>query len=131
MRPASFFLLAAALAAGSANAQTIVPNVEDGRIKAYTCTGCHGIEGWRNAYPSFRVPRIKGQNYEYLVQALNDYRAGTRRHTTMQAQGEAMSDQDIADIAAYLAGSAPSATAAATPVEARPADAGTANPQSE
>lgn len=131
MRPASFFLLAATFAAGSVNAQTIVPNLEDGRIKAYTCTGCHGIEGWRNSYPSFRVPRIKGQHYEYLVQALTDYRAGTRRHTTMQAQGEAMSDQDIADIAAYLAGGAPSATAAATPVEARPADAGNANPPSE
>jgi cytochrome c553 len=120
MRPASFFLLAAAIAAGSANAETIVPNVEDGRIKAYTCGGCHGIAGWRNAYPSFRVPRIMGQNYEYLVQALTDYRSGARKHPTMRAQGEALSDQDIADIAAYLAGGAPAIAPAAAPVEARP-----------
>ena len=121
MRPATLFLLAASLAAGGASAQTIVPNVEDGRIKAYTCTGCHGIQGWRNAYPSYRVPRIHGQHFEYLVSALNDYRSGARKHTTMQAQGESMTDQDIADIAAYLAGGVP-ATAAATPVEARPVE---------
>lgn len=119
MRPATLFLLAASLAASGASAQTIVPNVEDGRIKAYTCTGCHGIQGWRNAYPSYRVPRIHGQHFEYLVSALNDYRSGARKHTTMQAQGESMTDQDIADIAAYLSGGVP-ATAAATPVEARP-----------
>lgn len=121
MRPATLFLLAASLAAGGASAQTIVPNVQDGRIKAYTCTGCHGIQGWRNAYPSYRVPRIHGQHFEYLVAALNDYRSGARKHTTMQAQGESMTDQDIADIAAYLAGGVP-VTAAATPVEARPVE---------
>ncbi len=140
MRPATFLLLAAALAASSANAQTIVPNAENGRIKAYTCGGCHGIQGWRNAYPSFRVPRIMGQHYDYLVQALSDYRSGARQHPTMRAQGEALSDQDIADIAAFLAGGAPAVVPAPTPVEARAvedapgaatADAEPANPPSE
>lgn len=81
-------------------------NADDGRIKAYTCAGCHGIPGYRNAYPSYRVPKIYGQHYDYLVASLNAYRAGERLHPSMQAQGESMSDQDIADIARFLAGPA-------------------------
>jgi len=140
MLPATLLMLAAILVVGSASAKTIVPNIEDGRIKAYTCTGCHGIEGWRNSYPSFRVPRIKGQHYDYLVQALNDYRSGARHHTTMRAQAESMTDQDIADIAAYLAGDAPALAVKQAPVEARPVEeapgeetaaAETANPPAE
>lgn len=76
----------------------------NGKIKAYTCAGCHGVTGYRNAYPSYRVPKIVGQNYEYLVAALTAYRTGERTHPTMQAQGESLSDQDIADIARFLAG---------------------------
>ncbi len=79
-------------------------NAEDGRVKAYTCAGCHGIEGYRNAYPSYRVPKIHGQHHDYLVAALNAYRSGERSHPTMRAQGESLSDQDIADLAAFLAG---------------------------
>ena len=74
----------------------------EGRLKAYTCTGCHGITGWKNAYPSYHVPRIGGQNYDYLVAALTEYKNGGRKHPTMRAQGESMSDADIADIAAFL-----------------------------
>ncbi len=81
-------------------------NPDDGRVKAYTCAGCHGIPGYRNAYPNYRVPKIYRQHYDYLVASLNAYRAGDRAHPTMQAQGESMSDQDIADIASFLAGPA-------------------------
>jgi cytochrome c553 len=77
-------------------------DVKAGREKAYTCTGCHGVVGYKNAYPSYHVPKIAGQNEVYLVNALTAYRAGERQHPTMQAQGESMTDQDIADIAAYL-----------------------------
>lgn len=73
-----------------------------GKLKVYTCTGCHGVTGWRNAYPSYHVPRIGGQNYDYLVAALNGYKSGDRQHPTMQAQGESLSEEDIRDIAAYL-----------------------------
>lgn len=73
-----------------------------GKVKVYTCTGCHGVTGWRNAYPSYHVPQIGGQNYDYLVAALHGYKSGDRRHPTMQAQGESLSDEDIRDIAAYL-----------------------------
>lgn len=73
-----------------------------GKVKGYTCTGCHGITGWRNAYPSYHVPKIGGQNYDYLVAALTEYKSGHRKHPTMQAQGESLSDQDIRDIAAWV-----------------------------
>lgn len=78
-------------------------NVENGRIKVYTCTGCHGIPGYKNAYPNYHVPKIHNQNEAYLVAALTEYKNGTRSHPTMRAQGESLSEQDIADIAAYLA----------------------------
>lgn len=76
---------------------------EAGRITAYTCTGCHGIPGYSNVYPTYNVPRIGGQNYEYLVVALKAYRDGKRRHSTMELQARALSDQEIADVAAYFA----------------------------
>lgn len=82
---------------------------ENGRLLAYTCLGCHGIDGYRNAYPSYRVPRLGGQRAEYIVNALTAYRAGTRPHPTMQAQGSSLSDQDIEDLAAYFQGDEPAA----------------------
>jgi len=74
-----------------------------GKIKAYTCTGCHGIIGYKNTYPTYHVPRIGGQNKEYLVIALKGFKSGERQHKTMNLQAEALSNQDIEDIAVYLA----------------------------
>jgi cytochrome c553 len=73
-----------------------------GKQLAYTCTGCHGIVEYKNAYPSYRVPKIGGQNEAYIVAALTDYKKGERNHPTMKAQASSFSDKDIADIAAYL-----------------------------
>jgi len=73
-----------------------------GRQLVYTCQGCHGVEGYKNAYPNYHVPKIGGQTESYLVVALTAYSKGERKHPTMQAQAESFSDQDIADIAAYL-----------------------------
>lgn len=70
----------------------------------FTCLGCHGIEGQRNAYPSFRVPRLGGQKIDYLEAALNAYRAGNRPHPTMQAQAGSLSDDDVDNLIAWLAG---------------------------
>ncbi len=78
-------------------------DVEVGKKIAYTCLGCHGIEGYRNAYPSFRVPKLGGQKAGYLEIALKGYRDGTRKHPTMIGQATSLSDQDIADVSAYLA----------------------------
>jgi len=80
----------------------LVGNAQAGRTLAYTCQGCHGVEGYKNAYPSFHVPRIGGQSAEYLAQALTEYKKGNRKHPTMQAQAQSFSDQDIADLSAYL-----------------------------
>jgi len=76
---------------------------EAGKIKAYTCTGCHGIVNYKNTYPSYNVPRIGGQNKEYLVISLQAFKSGQREHKTMNLQAEALSEQDIEDIAVYLA----------------------------
>ncbi len=72
-------------------------------MKAYTCTGCHGIIDYNNSYPTYHVPRIGGQNSEYLVIALQAYQSGKRKHSTMNLQAESLSKQDIEDIAVYLA----------------------------
>ncbi len=77
-----------------------------GKAISYTCLGCHGIKGYRNAYPNYSVPKLEGQHPEYLVAALQEYRSGERSHTTMHAQASSLSDQDIADIAVFFAGKA-------------------------
>jgi cytochrome c553 len=73
-----------------------------GKQLAYTCTGCHGIVEYKNANPSYRVPKNVGQNEGYIVAALTGYKKGERNHPTMKAQASSFSDKDIADIAAYL-----------------------------
>jgi cytochrome c553 len=95
----------AALACTSSLAQNAPPtgNPAHGKAISYTCLGCHGIEGYRNAYPNYEVPRLRGQYPEYLAAALEEYRSGQRTHTTMHAQASDLSPQDMADIAAYFA----------------------------
>lgn len=83
-------------------APAIKGNADKGRQLTYTCQGCHGVEGYKNAYPNYHVPKIGGQSAEYLTSALTEYKKGTRKHPTMQAQSQSFSDQDIADIAAFL-----------------------------
>jgi len=110
--PASTAPAAAPSAAAQPAAQPAAPaqpkgEAARGKSLVYTCLGCHGITGYRNAYPNYPVPLIAGQSPEYLFNALNDYRKGTRKHPTMQAQAQSFSEQDIADIAAYLSGFKP------------------------
>lgn len=78
-------------------------DADRGEVIAYSCLGCHGIDGYRNAYPSYRVPKLGGQKEAYLVVALQGYRDGTREHPTMNAQARSLSDDDIKATAAYLA----------------------------
>lgn len=91
------------LAAALASPAFAKGDIEAGKQKAYTCAGCHGITGYKNAYPAYHVPKIAGQNYEYLILALQGYAKGERSHPTMQAQAEGYSAQDLDDIATYLA----------------------------
>lgn len=79
-------------------------DAEAGRTKAYTCMGCHGTEGYTNVYPTYKVPKVGGQYAERIVASLKAYANGERQHPTMTPQAESLSDQDMADIAAYFAG---------------------------
>ena len=84
----ALLLLPLMLAARPALAEA---DLAQGKLLAYTCMGCHGIEGYRNAYPSFHVPRLGGQKADYIATALRSYRDENRAHGTMQAQGASLS----------------------------------------
>ena len=86
----------------SAGAQA-AGDAEAGRVKANTCMGCHGIPAYNNVYPTYRVPKLGGQSAQYVAGALHAYKSGERPHKTMQGQAASLSDQDIEDIAAYIA----------------------------
>lgn len=92
-------LLAGLIGVQTANAEA-EPNA--GAAVGYSCLGCHGIEGYRNAYPSYRVPKLGGQKRSYIEGSLRAYRDGARAHPTMKAQGSSLSEQDISDVAAWL-----------------------------
>lgn len=96
---AAFGLVIAVGAAMSASAEG---NVERGKVLAYTCHGCHGVPDYKNAYPNYSVPKLGGQNAQYVISALNAYAGGDRAHQTMHSQAATLSEQDRADIAAYL-----------------------------
>jgi len=98
-RPAAALAACLALSSGPAIAQG---DIEAGRELGFTCLGCHGIEGQRNAYPSYRVPRLAGQRIEYLEAALYAYRAGSRPHPTMQAQAGSLTEDDVDNLVAWL-----------------------------
>ena len=98
----SLFLLAGLLLSANILAAELKGDPKAGKTLAYTCTGCHGISEYKNAYPSYRVPKIAGQNEKYLLAALHGYKKGERNHPTMKAQASSYSDQDMANIAAHL-----------------------------
>jgi len=94
----------AAVTATPVAPKPLVGSASSGKQLTYTCQGCHGVVGYKNAYPNYHVPRIGGQSPQYLVNALTEYSNGSRKHPTMQAQSQSFSEQDIADIAAFLSG---------------------------
>ena len=72
--------------------------------KLSMCEGCHGIPGYRTAFPSaYHVPKLGGQHAEYIIKALEGYKSGTRSHPTMTALAKTLSQKDIEDFAAYYA----------------------------
>jgi cytochrome c553 len=106
IRPLTTVLLLAGLAC---LAQTALAKGDPaaGKLKVYSCHGCHGVPGYESVYPSYHVPRIAGQNEQYVINALHDYKSGQRKFPTMNAQAGSLSEQDIEDIAAYLSSLAP------------------------
>ena len=97
--------VAAVLVAPSTMAQGApAGDAAKGRDKTQMCQGCHGIEGWRTAFPEvYHVPRIGGQHQAYLLKALQEYKSGERSHPSMRAIAASLSEQDMADLAAYYA----------------------------
>jgi cytochrome c553 len=95
-----FVLAAPALA----QAPAPVGNAEAAKGKISMCTGCHGIPGYKTVYPNvYHVPMITGQQPGYLVKALQAYKSGARSHPSMRGVAQSLSDQDMADVAAYYA----------------------------
>ena len=101
-------LLAAGIAlAAPAFAQQAAPagDPAEARKKIAMCEGCHGIPGYKTAYPDvYHVPKLGGQSAVYLASALNAYKSGQRKHPSMRGIALSLSDKDIADLAAYYAG---------------------------
>ena len=77
----------------------LVPAQAAGDEKSQICAACHGADG-NSPTPAF--PRIAGQHPDYLLQALFDYKAGKRKNPIMAAQVEALSKQDMSDLAAWF-----------------------------
>ena len=120
---------ATALAQSSAPPAPLMPitlegNAERGEVIGETCKGCHGIPGYFNANPAYHVPKLGGQNADYIEVALQGYRRGTRGHDTMQAQASSLTDQDIADVAAFFATFAGEPESARTTASAAAIEAG-------
>jgi cytochrome c553 len=90
--------------AATAQEQPLQGNPQRGKELSYTCLGCHGVEGYKNAYPNYSVPELEGQHPDYLTSALQGYRDGDRAHLTMHSQASSLTNQDIADIVSYFAG---------------------------
>lgn len=84
--------------------EPITGSVEAARDKVSMCIGCHGVPGYRASFPEvYHVPMIAGQNAKYLEAALKEYASGNRSHPTMVGIAQSLSEQDIADVAAYYA----------------------------
>ena len=103
-RRSAVAVLFTAVVLGSSGAASAAGDAGRGKELSYTCLGCHGIESYKNVYPTYSVPELVGQHPEYLIAALKEYRSGERSHGTMHQQAASLSDQDIEDIALYFAG---------------------------
>ncbi len=89
-------------ASATVSAQEIKGDATAGKSKIAMCIGCHGIVGYQASFPEvYKVPKISGQGAKYIVSALNAYKKGERKHPTMRGIADALSDQDMADLAAY------------------------------
>jgi cytochrome c553 len=92
--------LALAVAAGASGA--LAQDVKAGEKKIAMCIGCHGIAGYQASFPEIhKVPMIAGQNAKYIVAALQGYAKGDRKHPTMRGIAASLTEQDMANIAAF------------------------------
>ena len=95
-------LLVACATASSVHSQEVKGDAKAGEKKIAMCIGCHGIQGYQASFPEiYKVPKISGQGAKYIVSSLNAYKKGDRKHPTMRGIADNLSDQDMADLAAY------------------------------
>jgi cytochrome c553 len=101
----TIFALAVSCVAGSGMAQELKGDAKAGEAKNAMCIGCHGIKGYQASFPEvYKVPMISGQSAKYIATALNAYKKGERKHPSMRGIAETLSEQDMADLAAYYSG---------------------------
>ena len=99
-----FALLAFAGLANVAVAADVVGDAKAAESKVSMCIGCHSIPGYKATFPEvYQVPVIGGQSAKYIEAALHAYKKGDRNHPSMRGIAMSLSDQDIADVAAYYA----------------------------
>ena len=97
--------LAVSFATFASLAQDTKGDATAGQTKNAMCIGCHGIKGYQSSFPEvYKVPMISGQNAGYISAALHEYKKGERKHPTMRSIADTLSEQDIADLAAYYGG---------------------------
>ena len=95
-------LAVSSVTASIAFAQDVKGDAKAAEQKIAMCIGCHGIKGYQASFPEvYKVPMISGQNAKYIVAALNAYKKGERKHPTMRGIAESLTEQDMADVAAY------------------------------
>jgi cytochrome c553 len=91
-----------ALSASVAQGEELKGDAKAAEAKIAMCIGCHGIKGYQASFPEvYKVPMISGQSATYISSALNAYKKGERRHPSMRGIAYSLTDQDIANIAAY------------------------------
>ena len=88
-----------AMAEGPAPAAAKPDLARGQQIGSTVCAACHGADG--NS-PSPDFPKLAGQQYDYLVKAMNDYKAGKRKNPIMGPQAAPLSQRDMEDLAAYF-----------------------------
>lgn len=107
MQGRRLMIAVAACCMASGSALAVEGNAEAAKDKLSMCIGCHGIPGYRTTFPAvYHVPKLGGQHAAYIVKALNAYKTGERSHPTMRGIAQGLSDQDMADLAAYYSGAA-------------------------
>ncbi len=88
-------------------------NAAAGEKKAQVCASCHGAAGNETTTPAY--PILAGQYADYLVKSLEGYRSGARENAIMQGFAAQLSDEDIADLAAWFASQPSGLTTAPRP----------------
>lgn len=116
----TIFAVAVSCATAASLAQEVKGDAKAGETKNAMCIGCHGIQGYQASFPEvYKVPKISGQGAKYIIAALNEYKKGERKHPTMRAIADSLTDQDIADLAAhYSADGMTAAEVAKAPAQA-------------